>query len=225
MIFLLSLSLPFFFANILSSILLFGQAGLYDPQKQEAKPKGQHLTKFDVYFFQAYYFLRHCQWWVIVGLGSGASDYPGLDCIDSFGLSLMITRWQLSSEIMLIFRARKERAGDMGKRWLPTEPDGSLLGSFVGSVPPSDIHWHLSGQICVTWQGNLGKLGEGGVVCYCHCFLLLLFAFHPTPSKIIVPLIRRKGRMDLGEVNNSLYHRLQQQKAGREFACFCLSVE
>ena len=75
-----------------------------------------------------------------MGLGSGASCCQGLDCIDSVGLSLMITRWQLSSESTLMFQAREERGGEMGQRRVPTEPDHSLLGSFDGSVPPSDFH-------------------------------------------------------------------------------------
>lgn len=85
-------------------------------------------------------------------------------------------RWQLSSEIMIMFQARKRKKGMeiWAKRWGPTEPDHSLLGSFLDLSQPV-----TSTDILVARSVSLGKkiwemFGEGLLLS-----LVVAFFFFP----------------------------------------------
>lgn len=74
------------------------------------------------------------------------------------------------------------------------------------------------------WE--LLKEGVVIVIVFCYCYLLCLaWQLATTPNRIGVPLIKKKRRMALGQATDSLSHSLQWRKAGREFKCFCLTVE
>lgn len=100
------------------------------------------------------------------------------DCIllDSFGLSLMITREQMNSETMLMLQARgeKNREEKWAKKIRASEASSFTLRELFGSFPADDFPGHLSGQVFITWQRNLGSIGGE---CYCGDFFLLLFVF------------------------------------------------
>ena len=96
----------------------------------------------------------------------------------------------------------EERGGKMSKKMRDSRVSIFTFRKHFGSFPLNDYHWHLSGQVCAMWQGNLGNTGGRGSRC---CFLLFLFIFFfflawqfATPKKQIgVSLIRMKGRMNL----------------------------
>ena len=62
----------------------------------------------------------------------------------------------------------------MSKKMRDSRASIFTLRKHFGSFPFDDYHWHLSGQVCAMWQGNLGNTGGKGGGC---CFLLFLFIF------------------------------------------------
>ena len=113
------------------------------------------------------------------------------DCIllDSFGLSLMITREQMNSETMLMLQARgeKNREEKWAKKIRASEASSFTLREVFGSFPANDFPRHLSGQVFITWQRNLGSVGVNvlPVIFFVVrvCFLYLYLGTLPYPQQ------------------------------------------
>lgn len=69
----------------------------------------------------------------------------------------------------------EERGGKMSKKMRDSRASVFTFRKHFGSFPLNDYHWHLSGQVCAMWQGNLGN------ICY-SCLFFIFFSLtvcHP----------------------------------------------